>query len=275
MTVPNVTLNNGVTMPQLGYGVFQIPNEDTTQAVKAALETGYRGIDTAAIYGNEEGVGRAVAESDLNREDLFITSKLWVDSFDYDDALRAFDDSLAKLGTDYLDLYLIHWPVPTQGKYPEAWRALEHLYAEGRVRAVGVSNFQPEHLARLTSDSDLVPAVNQVELHPTFANTAVEEANTASGIFTEAWGPLGQGAIFTNPYLADIAAQVGRSVAQVVIRWHVQQGRIVIPKTVNPKRMEENFTVFDFELTDDHMTAIDALDTGVRGGADPETFEGK
>ncbi|WP_433675669.1 aldo/keto reductase [Microbacterium gorillae] len=272
--IPLITLNNGVPMPQLGFGVFQVPDAETTAAVTAGLQAGYRSIDTAAIYGNEAGVGRAIAESGLARDDLFLTSKVWNSDHGYDATLRAYDVTLEKLGVDALDLYLIHWPAPGRDLYRDTWRALERIYADGRVRAIGVSNFEPAHLDRLLADAEVVPAVNQVELHPSFQNRAVVAANAAHGIATEAWSPLAQGAALgSEPVLAAAAAH-GVTPAQVVLRWHLQQGRIIIPKSVTPSRIAENLDVFGFDLTADELTAIDALDIDGRTGPHPATFEG-
>lgn len=270
MTVPNVRLNNGVEIPQLGFGVFQVPDDQTTAAVTSALEAGYRSIDTAAIYGNEAGVGRAIAESGLSREDLFVTTKLWNDDQGYDSTLRAFDASLAKLGLDYVDLYLIHWPTPARDRYLDTWRALEQLAKDGRIRAAGVSNFQSAHLRRLLDNSDLVPAVNQIELHPGLQQAELRAFHAEHGIATEAWSPLAQGAVLTDPAITEIAARTGKSAAQVVLRWHLQLGAIVIPKSVTPARIRQNLDVFDFELTGSDLAAIAAADRGLRTGPDPD-----
>ncbi|MFJ1784648.1 aldo/keto reductase [Streptomyces anulatus] len=271
-TVPTVTLNNGVTIPQLGFGVFQVPDDETTAAVSAALEAGYRSIDTAAIYGNEVGVGRALAASGIPREELFVTTKLWNADQGYDATLAAFDVSLAKLGLDYVDLYLIHWPTPAHDLYPESWRALEKLAADGRIRAAGVSNFQPAHLRRLLETGTLVPAVNQIELHPGLQQTELRAFHAEHGIATEAWSPLAQGALFKEEALVSIAERHGRSPAQVVLRWHLQLGNVVIPKSVTPERIRQNIDVFDFELSAADMDAVAALDRGMRTGPDPDTL---
>ncbi|SEE16473.1 aldo/keto reductase [Streptomyces sp. TLI_105] len=268
--VPTVTLNNGVEIPQLGFGVFQVPDDETTAAVTAALEAGYRSIDTAAIYGNETGVGRALAASGLPREELFVTTKLWNADQGYDSTLRAFDASLAKLGLDHVDLYLIHWPAPARDLYRDSWRALERLAEEGRVRAAGVSNFQPAHLRRLMDGTALTPAVNQVELHPGLQQTELRAFHAEHGIATEAWSPLAQGAVLGDPAVAAIAARYDKSPAQVVIRWHLQLGNVVIPKSVTPARIRENFDVFDFALTDEEMRAVAALDRDLRTGPHPD-----
>ncbi|MER7716361.1 aldo/keto reductase [Streptomyces flaveolus] len=269
-TVPTVTLNNGVEIPQLGFGVFQVPDAETTAAVSAALAAGYRSIDTAAIYGNEAGVGRALAESGIARDDLFVTTKLWNADQGYDATLKAFDASLDKLGLDHVDLYLIHWPTPARDLYRESWRAIEKLVADGRIRAAGVSNFQPAHLERLLAGSDLVPAVNQVELHPGLQQSELRAAHARLGIVTEAWSPLAQGAVLEDEAITTIAARHGKSAAQVVLRWHLQLGNVVIPKSVTPARIRENLDVFDFTLADDEMTAIAGLDRDLRTGPHPD-----
>ncbi|MGZ0232679.1 aldo/keto reductase [Streptomyces sp. CPS1] len=268
--IPSVTLNNGVEIPQLGFGVFQVPDEQTTAAVTSALEAGYRSIDTAAIYGNETGVGRALAAAALPREELFVTTKVWNADQGYDATLRAFDASLAKLGLDYVDLYLIHWPTPARDLYRDSWRALERLAEEGRIRAAGVSNFQPGHLERLLDGATLIPAVNQIELHPGLQQAALRAFHAEHKIATEAWSPLAQGAVLDDPAITDIAARHGKSPAQVVIRWHLQLGNIVIPKSVTPARIRENLDVFDFALTEQEMTAIAALDRDLRTGPHPD-----
>ncbi|MER7192994.1 aldo/keto reductase [Streptomyces flaveolus] len=269
-TVPTVTLNNGVEIPQLGFGVFQVPDAETTAAVSAALEAGYRSIDTAAIYGNEAGVGRALADSGIARDDLFVTTKLWNADQGYDATLKAFDTSLDKLGLDHVDLYLIHWPTPARDLYRESWKAIEKLVADGRIRAAGVSNFQPAHLERLIAGSELVPAVNQVELHPGLQQSELRAAHARLGVVTEAWSPLAQGAVLKDEAITTIAARHGRSAAQVVLRWHLQLGNVVIPKSVTPARIRENLDVFDFTLTDDEMTAIAGLDRDLRTGPHPD-----
>ncbi|MFB6890983.1 aldo/keto reductase [Kitasatospora sp. NPDC056327] len=270
--VPTVKLNNGVEIPQLGFGVFQVPDDRTTAAVAAALRAGYRSIDTAAIYGNEAGVGRALAEGGVPREDLFVTTKLWNADQGYDATLRAFDTSLAKLGLDTVDLYLIHWPTPARDLYLDSWRAIERLAAEGRIRAAGVSNFQPAHLQRLLDNSELVPAVNQVELHPGLQQAELRAFHAEHGIATEAWSPLAQGAVLDDPAITAIAERTGKSPAQVVLRWHLQLGNIVIPKSVTPARIRQNLEVFDFELTGEDMAAIAGTDRGLRTGPHPDQF---
>ncbi|MEV0848555.1 aldo/keto reductase [Streptomyces sp. NPDC049954] len=271
-TIPTVTLNNGVTMPQLGFGVFQVSDEETTAAVTTALEAGYRSIDTAAVYGNEKGVGRALAASGIDREDLFVTTKLWNEDQGHDTTLRAFDASLDRLGLDHVDLYLIHWPTPARDLYVESYRALEKLLADGRVRAVGVSNFQPAHVERLVAETGVVPAVNQVELHPGLQQRELRATHARLGVATEAWSPLAQGALLQEEAITTIAARLGRTPAQVVLRWHLQSGNIVIPKSVTPSRIRENLDVFGFELTGEDLDAIAALDRGMRTGPDPDTL---
>jgi 2,5-diketo-D-gluconate reductase A len=273
-TIPAITLNNGVRMPQLGFGVFQVSDAGTTAAVSLALAAGYRSIDTAAIYGNEAGTGRAIAESGIDRAELFITSKLWVADLGYDATLAAFEASLDKLGLDYLDLYLIHWPAPATNRYLESWRALEQLLAEGAVRAIGVSNFLPEHLQKVIDLGGTVPAINQIELHPVLQQQDVAAFNTAHGIVTEAWSPLAQGAVLADPTVADIAGRHGVSAAQAILRWHLQRGRIIIPKSVTPERIRENLDVFGFELTADELSVIDALERDGRTGPHPAEFNG-
>ncbi|GAA3396222.1 aldo/keto reductase [Streptomyces roseoviridis] len=271
-SIPTVTLNNGVEIPQLGFGVFQVPDEETTAAVASALEAGYRSIDTAAIYGNEAGVGKALAESGVARDDLFVTTKLWNADQGYDSTLRAFDESLAKLGLDYVDMYLIHWPTPARDLYQETWTAIEKLVADGRVRTAGVSNFQADHLKRLIDGAELVPAVNQVELHPGLQQAELRAVHAELGIATEAWSPLAQGAVLKDEPITTIADRHGASPAQVVLRWHLQLGNIVIPKSVTPERIRQNLDVFDFTLTDDEMAAVAGLDRDLRTGPHPDQF---
>ncbi|MEV4941574.1 aldo/keto reductase [Streptomyces zaomyceticus] len=271
--LPTVTLNNGVEIPQLGFGVFQVSDAETTAAVGHALQAGYRSIDTAAVYGNEAGVGRALAASDVARDELFVTTKLWNTDQGYDSTLRAFDDSLAKLGLDHVDLYLIHWPAPARDLYVDSWRAIEKLVADGRVRTAGVSNFQPAHLRRLLDSSDLVPAVNQIELHPALQQRELRELHAVHSVATEAWSPLAQGAVLAEPAIVDIAARHGKSPAQVVLRWHLQLGNVVIPKSVTPARIRENIDVFDFALSAGEMSELGALDRGLRTGPDPDALD--
>jgi 2,5-diketo-D-gluconate reductase A len=268
-----VTLNNGVRMPQLGLGMWQVSDDEAERVVSTALEAGYRSIDTARLYGNEKGVGRAVAASGIPREELFITTKLWNDDHDTDAALRAFDASLDRLGLDILDLFLIHWPCPAQNRFVSAWRALERLYAQGRVRAVGVSNFTREALRRLLDETGVVPAVNQIELHPQFTQAELRAVHAEHGIATEAWSPLGSGkGLLDEPLLAELAAKYGCTPAQIVLSWHIHLGVIVIPKSVTPSRIVENFEIFDIHVDDEDVHRITALDSGRRLGPDPATF---
>ena len=270
--VPNFTLNDGNTIPQLGFGVFQIGAEDTAQAVSQALEIGYRHIDTAEMYGNESGVGEAVRDSSLDRSEVFVTSKLDNGSHDHDDALKAFDQTLAELGFDYLDLFLVHWPLPDVGDFVETWKAMEKIYESGRAKAVGVSNFTPQHLGRLAAETTVPPAVNQVEVHPYLRNDEVRAYGVEHGIATEAWSPIARGKVLEDPTITRIAGNLDRTPAQVTLRWHVQRGDIVFPKSVTRSRVEENFAIFDFELSGTDMTDIDGLDRGERTGPDPDTF---
>ncbi|WPB89995.1 aldo/keto reductase [Streptomyces malaysiensis] len=273
--VPFITLNNGVRMPQLGFGVWQIPDDEAQVAVRNALDAGYRSIDTAAIYGNEEGTGKGLAPSGIARDELFITTKLQNGDQGYDSALRAFDTSLTKLGLEYVDLYLIHWPLPAVDKYVDSWKAFEKIYAEGRAKAIGLSNFHPAHIQRLLSETSIVPVIDQIELHPQLPQAELRAFNARHEIATEAWSPLGQGkGLLEDPKLAAIAQKHGKSPAQVVLRWHVDLGNVVIPKSVTPSRIKENIDVFDFQLDSEDLAAIDSLGTGVRLGFDPETFNG-
>ena len=268
--IPTVTLNNGIEMPRLGFGVFQVPDDETRAAVSTALEAGYRSIDTAAVYGNERGTGQALADSGIARDELFVTTKLWNSEQGYDSTLAAFDASLDKLGLDHVDLYLIHWPTPAKDTYLDTWRAFEEIYASGRARAIGVSNFLPEHLERVVAAGGTVPAVNQVELHPALQQRDIQAANAAHGVVTEAWSPLAQGgALLSEEAITTIADRLGRTPAQVVLRWHLQQGRVVIPKSVTPSRIAENIALFDFELTGDDLAAIDGLERDGRVGSHP------
>ncbi|WP_432093621.1 aldo/keto reductase [Streptomyces sp. bgisy100] len=272
--VPFTTLNNGVRMPQLGYGVWQVPNDEAESAVGLALEAGYRSIDTAAAYQNEEGTGKAIAGSGLPREDLFVTTKLWNADHGHEAALKAFDTSLSRLGLDYVDLYLIHWPLPSRDRYVETWKALETILADGRAKAIGVSNFKPEHLRRLLDETSVVPAVNQIELHPQFPQAEARALHAQHGIATEAWSPIGSGkGLLDDPKLGEIARKHGRSPAQIVLRWHLQLGNVVIPKSVTPSRIKENIDLFGFELDDADLSAVAGLDTGQRLGPDPATFD--
>nr|WP_202512552.1 aldo/keto reductase [Streptomyces sp. SID3343] len=266
-------MNNDVRIPQLGFGVWQVPNEGAAAAVTSALESGYRLVDTAGAYGNEEGVGAAIAASGIARDELFVTTKLWNREQGHDRALRAFDASLERLGLDHVDLYLIHWPVPKADKYVETWRALGKLYAEGRVRAIGVSNFRPAHLTRLIEETGLVPALNQIELHPHLPQLASRAFHAEHAIVTEAWSPLAQGGeLLRDATVVTIADRLERTPAQVVLRWHIQLGNVVIPKSVTPARIAQNIEVFDFVLDEDDLAALATLETGERTGPDPDTF---
>jgi len=280
--VPTITLNNGVTVPAVGFGVFQTPSDETIAAVETALRAGYRHIDTAAAYGNEREVGRAIDASGLDRDDVFVETKVWISDYGYDATLHAFDKSAAKLGLEQIDLLILHQPMP--GRFDltiEAYRALETLLDDGKVRAIGVSNFMPDHLARLSDASSVTPAVNQIEVHPYFRQPDVLAANAERNIVSQAWSPIGgitfyrdgsKGSTLQDPTIVEIATALDRTPAQVMLRWHLQQGRQVIPKSVTPSRIAENVDVFDFDLTADQLAAIDALDTGVRGGPDPESI---
>lgn len=277
-----LTLNNGITMPALGLGVFQSPPEETTAAVQTALEVGYRHIDTAAAYGNEREVGEGIRRSGLDRSDVFIETKVWVSDFGYDETLHAWDKAAGKLGVEQLDLLILHQPAPDRfAKTIAAYKALETLLKDGRVRAIGVSNFMPHHLQQLLAETDVVPAVNQIELHPYFQQAAVQTVDEDHGILTQAWSPIGgitfypgwgenRKNVMRDPAIAAVAQAHGKTPAQVMLRWHLQQGRSAIPKSTNPARIAENFDVFDFDLTAAELTAIDALDTGTRSGPDPD-----
>jgi diketogulonate reductase-like aldo/keto reductase len=270
--VPSVTLRNGVEIPQLGFGVYKVPAEDTESVVGAAFDAGYRHIDTAQLYGNEEGVGRAVRASGLPRDEVFVTTKIWNDDQGYDSALRSFDGSLDRLGLEVLDLLLIHWPAPAQDRYVDTWRAFEQLLADGRVRAIGVSNFHAEHLQRLADETTVVPAVNQIELHPLLPQDELRAVDAERGIVTEAWSPLARGKLLDDPVITGIAERVGATPAQVVLRWHLQLGNVVIPKSVTPARIVENIDLFAFELDAEAMTAIGTLADGTRLGPHPDTL---
>jgi 2,5-diketo-D-gluconate reductase A len=275
--VPDIALNDGTSIPQLGFGVFQIDPDETADAVAKALEIGYRHIDTAEMYQNEKGTGDGVRASGLDRSEVYITSKLNNGFHRPDDARRAFDGTLEALGFDHVDLFLIHWPLPTlyDGDYVSTWKVLEELKASGRARSVGVSNFQVEHLERLAEECDVVPAVNQIEVHPYFTNEEVRAYGKEHGIATEAWSPIAQGGVLGDETITAIAQEVGRSPAQVTLRWHVQRGDIVFPKSTTPSRMKENFELFDFELSDAQMQSISALDKGEEGrtGPNPDQFD--
>jgi diketogulonate reductase-like aldo/keto reductase len=275
-TAPTLTMNDGIAIPQLGLGVFQVPPESTAEPVVTALEHGYRLIDTAQGYGNEEGVGKALASAGLPREQVFVTTKLTNSEHGREKTLRAFDVSMAKLGLDVLDLFLIHWPLPMFDQYVETWKAFEELKAQGRIRSIGVSNFTIAHLERLVQESDTVPAVNQVELHPRFPQEELRAYHAEHGVLTEAWAPIAKGKdLLDEPALVDLASSTGKSPAQVVLRWHVQLGNIAIPKSVTPSRIAENIDVFDFSLDDDQMAQIAGLATGQRIGPDPETMSNR
>jgi 2,5-diketo-D-gluconate reductase A len=271
-SVPYVDLNDGNRIPQLGFGVFLVPPEETAQAVGHALQNGYRLIDTAAAYGNEEGVRDAIQASGLDRDEVFITTKLANDNHGRDHARHAFHESLEKLGGDYVDLYLIHWPNPGQDRYVETWETLCALRDEGLVRSIGVSNFKPPHLDRIIEATGVVPVVNQVELHPRFQQPELRRYDSEQGIATEAWAPLGRGQFLDDPVLEEIASAHDHTPAQVVLRWHLQIGNVAIPKSVTPARIEENFRVFDFELSSDEMERLGELDRGERTGPDPDNF---
>ena len=268
--VPTIQLNNGVEIPQLGFGVFKVPPEQTEGVTGTALEVGYRHVDTAQMYGNEAGVGRAVRAAGLARDEVFVTSKLDNPNHARDDALRSFDGTLAELGFDHVDLFLIHWPLPEVGDFVETWHAMEEIYRSGRARAIGVSNFQPHHLRRLLAAAEVVPAVNQVEVHPYLAQDEVRAFNAEHGILTEAWAPIARGRVLDDPVITTIAKRLERTPAQVTLRWAVQRGDVVFPKSVTRSRVEENFRLFDFELTDDDMAEITALDRHERTGPDPD-----
>jgi diketogulonate reductase-like aldo/keto reductase len=273
--VPSLTLNNGVPIPQLGFGVFLIPPGQTAQAVTTALEAGYRLIDTAQGYRNEEGVGEAIARSEVPRDEIFVTTKLVNGQHGYDRALAAFEGSIKRLGVDVIDLFLIHWPLPMHDHYVETWKALEQLLADGRVRSIGVSNFEIEHLERLAKETEVVPALNQVELHPEFPQEELREYHDSQGILTEAWAPLGQNrGLLEGTQVVELAEKLGRTPAQVVLRWHIQIGNVVIPKSVTPSRIEENIDVFDFELDDEAIETLAGLNIGRRMGPHPNEFAG-
>jgi 2,5-diketo-D-gluconate reductase A len=280
MSIPTFTLNNGVEIPVLGFGVYQTPPDETIEAVRVALETGYRHIDTAAAYGNERGVGEAIAGSGLDRDEVFVETKVWITDFGYDATLHAFDKATGKLGIDRLDLLILHQALPGEFQLTiAAYKALEKLYSDGKVRAIGVSNFMPPHLDRLLAETEVVPAVNQIEVHPYFRQSELLAVDDKHSILNQAWSPIGgitfyrdgsHGSTLEDPVIGEIATAHGKTPAQVMLRWHVQQGRQVIPKSVTPSRIAENFDVFDFELTAQQLAVIDALDTGVRGGPEPE-----
>jgi len=268
--VPNITLNNGVEIPQLGFGVFQIPPAETKAATLQAFEVGYRHIDTAEMYRNEKGVGEAVRASGLRREEIFVTSKLNNSFHAHDAAIKAFDETLATLDIDYLDLFLIHWPMPAVGDFVDTWKAMIEMQATGKVRAIGVSNFQPTHIRRLLDETDRIPSVNQIEVHPYLTQDDVRAFDFDNGIATEAWSPIAQGAVLADPVLVAIANRLAKTTAQVTLRWHIQRGDIVFPKSIKRERMVENFELFDFELTPDDLVAISALNRNERTGPNPD-----
>jgi len=270
ITVPSVALSDGARIPQLGLGVYKVADDEARAVVATALELGYRHVDTASFYGNEVGVGQAIRASDVPRDDVFITTKVWNTEQGFDETLRAFDASLDRLGTDHVDLYLIHWPAPTQDKYVDTWRALERIAEEGRARSIGVSNFQVHHLERLLGETNVVPVIDQVEAHPWLQQHELREFCAAWGIAVEAWSPLARGRVLDDAVIGRIAAKHGVEPAQAVIRWHLQQGLVVIPKTVNALRLRSNLDVFGFELDDDDLAAIAALDSGERSGSHPD-----
>ena len=273
-SVPSLVLNNVVPIPQLGFGVFLVPPDETATAVTTALEAGYRLIDTAQGYRNEQGVGKAITGSDVPRDEIFITTKLVNGQHGYDQALAGFDESMQRLGLDVLDLFLIHWPLPMFDKYVETWRALEELLADGRVRSIGVSNFEIEHLERLATETDITPALNQIELHPQFPQEELRAYHESHGILTESWGPLGQNkGLLGDPRIVDIAAKKGRSPAQVVLRWHIQIGNVVIPKSVTSQRIQENIDIFDFELDEADLATVAELNVSRRLGPHPNEFD--
>ena len=270
--VPNIKLAGDVEIPQLGYGVFQIPADETVEATTRAFEAGYRHIDTAAAYQNEAEVGQAFRASGLDRDEVFVTTKCFNDDHGYEEAKQAFHSSLERLELDFVDLYLIHWPVPSKDRYVDTWRAFIDLQQEGLTRSIGVSNFQPEHLHRIVDETGVTPSVNQVELHPRFQQPGLRHEHDDRGIVTEAWSPLAQGAVLDDPTLGEIAEAHDKTPGQVVLRWHVQLGNVVFPKSVTPERIVENYEIFDFHLSDDEMERIEGLDAGERGGPDPDTF---
>jgi 2,5-diketo-D-gluconate reductase A len=272
VTIPSLTLHDGVEIPQLGFGVFQVPPEDTQEVVEQALDAGYRHIDTAGAYRNEKGVGAAIAASELAREDLFVTTKLWNSEQGFETTLAAFDASLGRLGFEYLDLYLIHWPVPSEDRFVDTWRAFERIHGEGRARTIGVSNFRVEDLERLEAETEVRPTVNQIELHPRLRQAELRAWHAGHGVVTEAWSPLAQGELLDDETIVAIAERHGKTPAQAILRWHLQLGNVVFPKSVTPARIRENIELFDFELSDAEMAEFERLDRGERIGPDPGTF---
>lgn len=277
MTEPILTLHDGTSIPQLGFGVFQVPPEETAATVLTAFEVGYRHIDTAQMYQNEAGVGAAIKDSGLDRDDLYVTTKLNNGFHRPEDARRSLEESLTKLGLDQVDLFLIHWPLPTRydGDFVSTWETLAELQAEGRTRSIGVSNFQPAHLDKIVDATGVVPVVNQVEVHPFFTNEDVRATNARHGVLTEAWSPIAQGKVHDDDVMGELSALVGKSPAQVALRWHIQRGDIVFPKSMHRERMQQNFDLFDWSLTDDQMASVSALDLGEAGrlGPNPDTFD--
>jgi 2,5-diketo-D-gluconate reductase A len=272
VTIPRLTLHDGVEIPQLGFGVFQVPPEGTQEVVEQAFDAGYRHIDTAGAYRNEKGVGAAIEASGLPREDFFVTTKLWNSQQGFETTLGAFEASLGRLGLEYVDLYLIHWPVPTEDRFVDTWRAFERIHGEGRSRTIGVSNFRVEDLERLEAETDVRPTVNQIELHPRLQQAELRAWHAEHGIVTEAWSPLAQGELLDDETIAAIAAKHGKTPAQAILRWHLQLGNVIFPKSVTPERIRENIEIFDFELGDAEMAEFERLDRGERIGPDPGTF---
>lgn len=269
---PNLIMNDGRAIPQIGFGVWQVPDDQVTAATLEAFAAGYRHVDTAAVYENERGVGEAIARSGLAREEIFLTTKVWNTDHGYDQTLRAFDKSVALLGVSEVDLYLVHWPAPATGDYLQTWRAVMQLHAEGRARSIGVSNFHEQHLAHIIAETGVVPVVDQIELHPWLPQTPLRALTAELGILVEAWSPLASGELISNPVIAAIAAEYAKSTAQIMIRWHLQLGNVVLPKSVTPARIRDNIEVFDFVLTPEHMAAISALENGHRTGPNPDGF---
>lgn len=267
---PRLSLDDGATIPQLGYGLYKVPPSDTARLCRDAIAIGYRHLDTAAFYGNEEAVGEAVRDAPVPRDELYVTSKVWKDDNGYDTTLRAFDRSMALLGLDRLDLYLIHWPAPSTDRYVDTWRALIRLQEEGRVRSIGVANFHAHHIERIVAETGVKPVVNQVELHPWLPQTELREFDERHDIRTEAWSPLARGRILGTPLLDDLADKHGRTPAQIVLRWHIELGNIVIPKASSPERLRENLDVFDFALDPEDLASMASLETGERTGRDPD-----
>jgi 2,5-diketo-D-gluconate reductase A len=272
LPVPTVALRDGVEIPQLGFGVFQVPPEDTQETVEEALAAGYRHIDTAAAYRNEAGVGAALAATGLPRDEVFVTTKLWNSQQGYDSTLAAFEKSLERLGLDHVDLYLIHWPVPSADRYLDTWRAFERIHEDGRSHSIGVSNFRIDDLERLEAEAEKQPTVNQIELHPRLQQAELRAWHAEHGVVTEAWSPLAQGELLDDETIETVAAHHEKTAAQTILRWHLQLGNVVIPKSVTPERIRENFEIFDFELSEDDMAAIARLDAGERTGPDPAEF---